>query len=167
MTEDFPVPIRFDLPGPQWRAVVPESVGVQNALFVALRDGTEGGYTPIISFSGGWRTDDATVEQIADEAVIRLREEVGDAQLMDRREFGTEQTPSYSQVLRASAEIDGTRYDLARLQAVIGMVDAGEDRRRAVLIVGCTCLATQLEVVTPEFQQLVKGLRVDTEKLAG
>ncbi|WP_299056095.1 hypothetical protein [uncultured Nocardioides sp.] len=165
--EEFPVPIRFELPGPQWRAVQPESVGVSNAMFVALRDDTPGDYTPIISFSGGWRTDDATMEQIAEEAVLRLRDETGDAQLMDRRQFGTEQTPSYSQVLRASAEVDGQHYDLARLQALIGLQDPAQERRRAVLIVSCTCLADQLDVVTPEFQALVKGLRVDEAKAAG
>mgnify|MGYP000894245959 CR=1 FL=1 len=165
--DDFPVPIRFDLPAPQWRAVARDFGGIRNALFEALRDDTEGGYTPVLSFSGGWRTDDATMEQIADECVMRLREETGDARLLDRRAAGTAQSPGYSQIIRSVAQIDGTEYVLARLQAVLGLVDPAQPKRRAVLVVSCTSTGEQAKALAPEFEALVKSLRVDESRRAG
>ncbi|WP_157621791.1 hypothetical protein [Serinicoccus hydrothermalis] len=100
MTTPFPVPIRFELPGDSWQPVPPASLGVDNALFLAVRRGTPGeGYEPTIVFSGGWRTDDATLEEIADEAVAALRDQTGEAQLLDRRSSGGEQNPACSQVV--------------------------------------------------------------------
>ena len=139
-------------------------MGISAARFVALRESTPGDYTPVLSVSGGRRTDDATMEQIADEAIDRLREETGDARLVSRRPAGGPRTPSYSQVVATSVAIDGTVHALTRLPAILGLVDAPRDDQRAVLIVSCTSLTEQVAVVGPEFRRLVEGLRVDADQ---
>jgi len=160
--DEFPIPVRFDLPGDAWRPVAPASIGITHALFAAMRGGLDGDYTPVLTFSGGWRTDDKTMEQIADEAVMLLREETGEAQLLDRRAYKTDTpAPSYSQVIRTSIRTDTATYNLVRLQAVMGFAEPEAPRRRAVLIVSTTFAAEHLDVITPEFQELVRGLRVD------
>ncbi len=159
--EGLPVPLRLTLPGLSWRAVAPAAIGVRNAAFTALRDDTPGGYTPVLSVSGGWRDDDASLERIADEAVERLRAETGTARLTSRRTAGGPRTPAISQVVRTELAVAGTVHDLVRLQALLGFLGHGNDPRRAVVIIGCTCLVGQLDPVAEEFAAVVAGLRPD------
>ena len=72
MTTTLPVPVRFALPGDEWEPVQPESLDVTNAAFLAVRRGLDGDYDPTLTVSGDWRTDDAGLEQIADESVVKL-----------------------------------------------------------------------------------------------
>ncbi len=117
MTKTLPVPIQFELPGPAWHPTQPESVGVQNAAFLAVREpfGSTP-YRPTLTISGDWRTDDATIDQIADESVVKVQQEAGNARLVQRTSVGSDEAPAVTQLISARATIEGVDYDLRQVQ---------------------------------------------------
>lgn len=160
MTTQLPVPVRFELPGPDWTPVRPEELGVENAAFLAVRRGLPGDYDPTITISGGLRTDDADVEQVADESVAKLRGQARDVELVKRRRVGTEASPAVIQTLGAVIDYGGRSFDLRQLQVVQALVDVDQPARRVVLICTLTCTYAQYEQVAPEFQTFVGTIEV-------
>ncbi len=156
----LPVPVSFRLPSAQWEAVEPSSLGVANAEFLAVRRDTDPAYAPTISVSGGWRTDPATLDDIGDESWEKLRRETGGAELLRRRDLGSERAPAVLQELGASALIEGRAFDLRQVQAIYGILDVDEPGRRVVVIHTLTCTAAQLSTVGPEFTAYLATLEV-------
>jgi hypothetical protein len=164
MTTTLPVPIRFELPGPEWHPTQPESVGVRNAAFLAVRDPLGStSYRPTLTISGDWRNDDASIDQIADESVVKVQEEAGNARLVQRTEVGSEEAPAVTQLISARATIEGVDYDLRQVQAVAGYLDVEDPTRRIVVIYTLSCTADQLEVAGREFQTFMATVRVVPE----
>lgn len=164
MSTTLPVPVRFALPDPAWEPVVPESLGVSNAAFLAVRRGLPGDYDPTITVSGDWRVDDATLEQIADESVVKLRVEgAEEVELVERRTMGTEHAPAITQAIGAVAQVNGRRRDLRQAQVLQGLVDTEDPTRRIVVIYTLTCTYAQWEHVVPEFQAFMASVEVVTD----
>jgi hypothetical protein len=167
MTATLPVPVRFALPNEHWEPVPPEAFDVQNAAFLALRRDFPGGYTPSISVSGDWRTDDATLEQIADESLAILRGQgATEVELIKRTVIESEHAPAVTQSLGAVVPIDGGTYDLRQAQAVQGLVDVDDPTKRVVVIYTLTCTFGQFDQVGPEFQQFMASVEVVPEESA-
>lgn len=161
MTTTLPVPVAFELPNEHWEAVRPESLGVQNAAFLAVRRGASDDYAPTITVSGDWRADDATLEQIADESLAGLRAQgATEVELLQRREVGTEHAPAVIQSLGALARAEGRTFDLRQAQAVMGLVDVDDPERRAVVIYSLTCAYAQFDEIGPEFQRFLASVEV-------
>src|SRR5262245_34363377 len=98
MNAPLPVPRRLGLPNEHWTPIPPDTAGVQNAAFLALRRDFPGDYTPTLSISGDWRNDDTTLEQIADESLAILRGQgASDVELVKRRVMGSEHAPAVTQ----------------------------------------------------------------------
>ncbi|GAB2870215.1 hypothetical protein [Nocardioides pacificus] len=161
--KQLPVPIRFELPGPDWEAVAPESVGVENAAFLAMRRNTGDDYTPSITIRGGWRPDPVTLVDIADETVAEVRAQAGDAELVRRQELGTEHAPAVNQVIGTVVSIDGRTHDLRQLQTITGLVDVDDPRKRIVLVYTLTCTYAQFEAIGREFQDFMRTVRVSPD----
>lgn len=159
-TAELPVPVRLQLP-PQWERVDPTAWGVRNAALLAVRRGLDDDYTPTIAVSGDWRTDGATVDQVADESVAKLQAEgASQVELVDRRRVGGDNAPAVLQTIGAVAEIDGRTFDLQQLQVVNVLVDVTHAERRIVLIYTLSCTYAQLAAMGREFQQLMATVEV-------
>ena len=156
----LPVPVRFALPGPAWRSVEPASLGVTNAAFLAVRGGLPGGYEPTITISGDWRTDGATLEQIADESLVKLRAQASEVELVKRGEVGSERAPAIMQSIGAMATYEGRTFDLRQVQALTEIIAVEDPSRRAVTIYSLTCTYAQLDDVGPEFERFMGSVQV-------
>ena len=164
MTATLPVPVRFELPDGSWAPVPPESLGVRNAAFLAVRRNLPGDYKPTITISGDWRNDDATLEQIADESLEKLRGEgATEVELLKRRVVGSEHAPAVMQSIGALARINGRSYDLRQAQVVMGLVDAHDASRRVVVIFTLTSTYAQFEAMGGEFEQFMATVEVVPE----
>lgn len=156
----LPVPVRFALPDPAWQPVEPTSLGVTNAAFLALRGGLPGDYDPTITISGDWRTDGATLEQIADESLVKLQAQASEVELVKRRQVGSERAPAIMQSLGAVATYAGRTFDLRQVQALTEIIAVEDPSQRAVIIYSLTCTYAQLHDVAPEFERFMSSVEV-------
>ena len=156
----LPVPVRLALPE-HWEQVDPTAWGVRNAALLAVRRDLADDYTPTITVSGDWRTDDVPVDRIADESVAKLvAEGASDVELVKRRQVGGEHTPTVLQTIGATIEVGGRRFDLRQLQVVNALVDVERPERRVVLIYTLSCTFGQLDAMGREFQQVMASVEV-------
>jgi len=160
MTSTMPVPFIFELPNEHWRPVEPESLGVHNAAFLAVRDEHTGDYTPTLSISGDWRPDDATLDQIADEAVVLLGRQGTEVELVRRRDAGSEQAPAVFQVLGATAVAEGQTWDIRQGQVFLALKDVTDPRERAVVAITLTTTFGQFDEYLPELQTFMRSVEV-------
>ena len=167
MTTTLPVPVRFELPNEQWEPMRPEAVGVTNAAFFAVRRGLPGTYDPTLTISGGWRTDGADLEQIADESVEKLRlEGATEVELVKRRVTESEHAPAVTQAIGAMVAVEGRVYDVRQAQVVQGLVDVHDPEKRVVVIYTMSCTFAQWEQLVPEFQDFMASVEVAPEQPA-
>jgi len=161
MSTTLPVPVRFELPNDHWTPVPPESLGVHNAAFLAVRRDLPGDYDPTITISGDWRTDDASIEQVADESVARLRAQgATDVELLKRRVIDSEHAPAVTQSMGAMIQAEGRTFDLRQAQAITGLVDVDDPAKRIVVIYTLTCTYAQFDQIGPEFQEFMASVEV-------
>ena len=157
---DLPFPIRIELP-PRWERVDPAAWGVTNAALFAVRRGLDDEYTPTLSVSGAWRTDSASVEQIADESLTLLNEQgATDVELVTRRVIPGEHAPAVLQAIGATAVIDGRTFDLRQIQAISALTDLSHPQRHAVLIYTVSCTYRQYNEMGREFQAFMASVEV-------
>lgn len=160
MLEAFPIPIQFRMPNDEWIPSDPSELGITNAAFVAVRRGFHDGYTPVLTVSGGWRTDSASLQQIADESLEVLEQDATDVELVKRTEVGTAHAPAVAQSLAGTAKYEGRRFDLRRFQAITAIVDVNDPSERFVITYSLTCLFRQSEQMKDEFQELMSTVQV-------
>ncbi len=156
----LPLPVRFELPSTDWEAVLPESLGVENAAFLAVRRNLPDDYSPTISISGGRRDDSATLEEIGDESLLLLRAQATEVELLKRTSMGTELAPAVTQLFGAVAATGGRRYDLRQAEVVAGFVDVDDHTRRVVIIYTFTCTYAQFDTIGREFQEFMATVKV-------
>ncbi|HLV58062.1 MAG TPA: hypothetical protein VKY81_04215 [Natronosporangium sp.] len=152
------MPINFRLPD-GWQAAPPDEVGAPGAAFVALHPASRDGFTANITISGEVRNDVATLEEIADESVERLRRASSQLVVTDRREVGTPDAPGFSQVVRLVADVDGTPRQLVQTQVYLSLLDVDDPRRRVVLELVLTSTVGQLATVIGDFQRFLRTVR--------
>jgi hypothetical protein len=133
---------------------------VPTAAFLALRGGagTED-YSPVLTISGGWREDGASLDQVADESLDVLAAQAGDVQLVERTRHGSERAPAITQLLSATATVDGRSRPMRQGQVITAMVDVGQPSRAIVVLYTLTCTEEQLPVVGREFQEFMVTVR--------
>ncbi len=165
--DQSPVPIRFELPSPAWQPVDPAALGVTNTLVFAARTGVDGeeveqgGFTPTLSVSGGWRTDGASLGAIADESVAKVRDEgAAEVELVRRRSVESATAPAVSQTIGAVATIDGVRHDLRQTQVIFGYVDVAHPQRMAVMVHTLTHTFKQEPEMVAEFRTYLDSIEV-------
>ncbi len=164
MPTTIPIPIAFRLPDPVWQAVDPTSLGVTNAAFLAVRREHVGDdYAPTITVSGDTRLDDATLEQIGDEAVEVLSAQAGDVELIKRRDYGSDQAPGLLQQLDCRITTEAGELDIRQLQALLEMRDVSGGGGRVVLKVVLSTTFAQHDACLPEFQEFLRSVRVRDE----
>lgn len=159
MSATLPIPVQFELPGPEWAPADPATLGIENAAFVAARSPLEPGYTPTLVISGEERYDDASLRVIAEEAAALLTEETPHLKVLQREEVGSAKAPAITQLIGAGIEADGQRLDLVQLQVLTAILDVDDPRKRVVMIYKATCLAADWPQVGREFQDFMRTVR--------
>lgn len=160
MTIDLPIEVHFTLPGPQWVSIDPDSAGVSDAAFLAMRQETPGDYTPLLSLGGALRLDPSTMTEIADESLALLARQGTDVELVHRRVTESEHAPAVSQMLGATVTVEGRTYDVRQVQALQGVVDVRWPGRRVVLIHTLTCTYAQHRDLLPEFAAYLESVQI-------
>ena len=164
MSSTLPVPVRFELPNDQWTPVLPESRGVTNAAFLAVRTGLPGDYEPTLTISGDWREDGASLEHIADESVEKLRlEGATEVELLKRQVIESEHAPAVTQSIGAMVAVEGHVYDVRQGQVIQELIDVHDPTKRVVVIYTMTCTYGQWEQMVPEFQQFMASVEIVTD----
>lgn len=158
MATTLPVRIEFQLPE-GWKAAPPDEVGAPGAAFVALHPASSDNFMANIAISGELRPDAASLAEIADESVARMRNTVSTVRVADRREVGTAEAPGLTQVLNLSAEIEGVQRDLVQSQVFLAMLDVDDPQKRAVVELVLTATPKQLPSVVTDFQSFVRTVR--------
>lgn len=157
----LPVPIEFSLPE-GWRPAPLDETAAAGVAFVALHPGPDAGFTANITVDGDFRPDAATLDDMADESVERLREAAGSVVVAGRREIGTADAPGLAQRLTFSAVIDGTPRDLVQSHVYLAVLDLADRHQRAVIQLVLTATADQHDRVLGDFQDFLRTVRPDT-----
>ena len=164
MPTSFPIPIAFELPNEHWQPADPDALGVTNAAFLAVRSVDDGaGYAPTLTLSGGLRTDDASLDDIGDEAVTAFAQQAADVELVTRRDYGSSEAPGLLQVVGGTLSMEGQRFDLRQAHVLIAMADVHDQERRVVVKMVLSTTYAQFETYLPELQDFVASLRPEQE----
>jgi len=162
MPTTLPVPIQFELPE-GWHAAPPDEAGAPGAAFVALHPQPDAGFTANITIDGEYRSDTATLPEIADESVAHLRQAAVSAEVAGRREVGSADAPGITQTLAVSAVVSGAPRDLIQSQVYLAMLDVADARKRAVIRLILTASASQHPAVLDDFRDFVRTVRPHTD----
>lgn len=142
-------------PNDRWQPMDPAAAGVEGVEAVAARAGLPGGYTPLMSVRRALVPAGSPLEGVADDAALRFARQTGTAERLQlTRTDGP--APGLSQLLGATAEVDGRTYELRQLDGILGTVQP--DGSTAVLVISVVCTADQLPVVGPEFGAVLTSI---------
>jgi hypothetical protein len=159
MATTLPVSLEFELPQ-GWVAAPPDEVGAPDAAFVALRpEEWPSGFTANITIGGALRVDQASLADLADESVETLAANTLTATLDGRNEFGDEETPGLTQLVRIRERINGVERALAQCQVYLSMSDVDDAAKKVVLRLALTATEEQLAGVIGDFQRFVATIR--------
>ncbi|MFF0095611.1 hypothetical protein ACFYSF_37640 [Streptomyces canus] len=165
MATTLPVPIEFELPD-GWRAAPPDEVGAPDTAFIALHPQPDAGFTANITIDGEYRPDSATLREIADSSVTRLRKSGAVVELTDRREMGSTEVPGLIQKLAISATVSGVPRDLVQAQVYLSLLDVTDPYKRAVIRLVLTSSAAQHHALLGDFEDFVRTVRPDTRAVS-
>lgn len=160
MATTIPVPIEFSLPE-GWVSAPPDEVGTPDAAFVALRPPASSGFTPNITISGEVRSHDASLTQVAGEALDKLQRSFRNVQLGRRKEVGSANNPGLTQAVRMTISLNGRPQDVVQLQVFLSMQDVRDPQRSAVLHIVLSATPDRFDDVIGEFQQFISTIRPD------
>ncbi|MCY0926796.1 hypothetical protein OTB20_11390 [Streptomyces sp. H27-H1] len=161
MPTTLPVPIEFRLPE-GWQPAPPDEVGAPGVAFVALHPRPDSGFTANITIDGEYRPDAATLDELADASVERLREATESVEVTSRRDIGPEGAPGLTQRVTFSAVAGGVRRELVQSHVYLSMLDVGDPRKRAVIRMVLTATAEQHDSVLGDFQEFLRTVGPDT-----
>ncbi|NEB06193.1 hypothetical protein [Streptomyces sp. SID13726] len=158
MATTLPVPIEFALPA-GWRAAPPDEVGAPGAAFVALHPRSDAGFTANIAIDGEHRPDGATLSEIADRSLARLRGPGATVVLTDRRDMGSAEAPGLVQKLTISGGVGGLSRDLVQTQVYLSLLDVADPHNRMMIRLVLTVTAAQYSEVLGDFEEFVRTVR--------
>ncbi|MFI5999036.1 hypothetical protein ACIA98_01225 [Streptomyces sp. NPDC051366] len=161
MPTTLPVPIEFSLPD-GWKPAPPDEVGALGVAFIALHERPDAGFTANITIDGDFRPDGATLADMAEESVDRVRQAAESVVVTSRRELGSEASPGLAQRLTLSAVAGGVRRDLVQSHVYLAVLDLEDPHRRAVIRLILTSTAAQEDGVVGDFQEFLRTVSLDT-----
>lgn len=160
MRVTVPVPIQFELPD-GWQAVDPDRAGAPGAAFVAVHPATRNGRVANITVGENDRSDNTTLDQIADEALGRLVRVGHGVSLSRRTGYGSDAAPAIAQVATLSVVKDGVAQRLVQYQVFMALVDMANPYRRVILEATLTATPEQFDQVVGGFGEFVATIRLD------
>lgn len=163
--DELAVPLAFTLP-PRWEQLDPATHGAPGSAMLALYEERGETFTPSITIGIQRRTDGATLEQVADEALARLAEVTDAVEVISRDEVGSGHAPGITQTLLLVTSFGGVTQELVQSQVHIevplvpptpGAVPAD---RLAIELTG-TCRRDQAGTILRDFQAFVDSVHVE------
>ncbi|MFD0550060.1 hypothetical protein ACFQ0X_13270 [Streptomyces rectiviolaceus] len=130
--------------------------------FAAVHPEPDNGFAANITIDGEYRLDEATLTEIAEESVLRMRELDGSLVVLHRKEAGSGEAPALTQTLRFSTVTGGVHRDLVQIQVYLVMLDVHDASKRAVIRLALTAAANQIDSVLGDFQDFVSTVRPDS-----
>ncbi|WP_328621178.1 hypothetical protein [Streptomyces sp. NBC_00354] len=161
MPTTLPVPIEFSLPE-GWQSAPPDEVGAPGVAFIALHSQPDAGFTANITVDGDFRPDAATLADMAEESVERVRQVAESVVVTSRRELGSEASPGLAQRLTLSAVAGGVRRDLVQSHVYLAVLDLENPHRRAVIRLILTSTAAQEDSVVGDYRDFLRTVSLDT-----
>jgi hypothetical protein len=162
MLKPLPIPLEFDLPGPEW-VVIPDPAvyDVEEAAFMAMRRGVPGDYVPSIIISGGLWPADASLELTAQDALVVFSREVGSPVEVIEHHVLDGEVPLVGQTLEATTELEGRSVVLDQLQIFEQLIPEGPEAPDATIgiVYRLTALREQMETVRPEFMRFFDSVQ--------
>jgi hypothetical protein len=146
------LPLDFVIPD-GWTAVDP---GESGAVFVAVHDAPAGEFVPNITVSVQQRPDEASIDDIAAEAVERLARTTAGLDVLSRRDVGVPAAPGVTQLLRLRT---GEGTELIQTQVHL-TVPGATPEQRLVLELACTAAPATARALSPGFQRFVGSVHV-------
>ncbi|MFF7328621.1 hypothetical protein [Streptomyces sp. NPDC008150] len=140
----------------------PDRGGAPGSAFLALHPEPDAGFAANITVDGARRSDAATLPEIADGSVARLRGAGTAVEVVVRREVGSAEAPGLTQTLTVSGVVGGVPRDLVQSQVYLAMPDDSDPSEWALIRLVLTATSTQHPVVLPDFQEFVRTVRPDT-----
>ncbi|MCC2280612.1 hypothetical protein LKL35_35190 [Streptomyces sp. ET3-23] len=162
MATKMPVPIQFRLPE-GWLPARLAEFDATGVAFAAVHTQPAADFTANITIDGEYRPDAATLTELADDSVERLREVAESVVVAHRRGAGSADAPALTQQLTFSAVVGDARHNLVQSQVYLSMVDIEEPHRRVVIRLTLTATGAQYDHVLGDFQDFVRTVRSDTE----
>jgi hypothetical protein len=159
--ERLDVPLGFDVPD-DWRPVDPAAAGAPGAVVVLLREGVPAGagFTPNITMGISRRIDDASVADIADEAIGRLAATGVEVSVLERDVVAEQATPCVTQLIQCQS---GEQVVVqSQVHLLIPLGDGPRDRLAVEMV--CSSTPAQLPAVTGDFQHFVASFHIQSEK---
>ena len=165
--DDVSVPLAFQLP-PKWQQLDPDTNGAPGSAMLALYEERGETFTPSITIGIQRRTDSATLQQVAEEAVQRLAQVTDSVELIDRQEVGSAHAPGITQTLLIVSSYGGVTQELVQSQVHIevplvppteGEVPAD---RLAIELTG-TSGRDQAAQVLRDFQTFVDSVHIEVQ----
>ncbi|ATZ22562.1 hypothetical protein ACFZBM_04550 [Streptomyces lavendulae] len=160
MPTTLPVPIEFHLPD-GWLPAHREAFD-PGVAFAAVHPRPDAGFAANITIDGGFPPEGATLVDLADDSVQRLREVAESVQVVQRRQAGPADSPALTQRVTFSAVAGDVRRDLVQSQVFLALVDTSDPGRRAVLRLALTATAAQHDAVVADFRSFVRSVRPDS-----
>lgn len=163
--DDLSVPLEYTLP-PRWEQLDPETNGAPGSAMLALYEERGETFTPSITIGIQRRTDDAGLQQVAEEAVARLAQVAQSVELVDRQEVGSGHAPGITQTLLLVTSFGGVTQELVQSQVHIEVPlvppTPGEvpTDRLAVELTG-TSTREQASTVLRDFQAFVDSVHLE------
>ena len=155
------VPLGFDVPD-EWRPVDPATAGAPGAVVVLVREGVPAGagFTPNITMGLARRTDDASVADIADEAIGRLAATGVEVSVLERDVLAEQATPCVTQLIQCT-EPERTVVQ-SQVHLLIPLGDAPQDMLAVEMV--CSSTPAQLPAVTSDFQHFVASFHIRAQE---
>jgi hypothetical protein len=155
----LPVPIAFELPQ-NWRPAEPEQVGAPEAAYIALRPEpvTVTDFVANITVAGERLNGDRSLVEYVDESLRRLRQTAPDAELVKRTETDAEQTPSVTQIVSLTTDVQGTPRRVLQVQVFLAVPDPQYPEQRAVIELVLSAVPEEIDQVVGDFRALVDSV---------
>ncbi|WP_162788423.1 hypothetical protein [Amycolatopsis albispora] len=141
--------VEFGIP-PGWRKPVGDEARSSLGSVLAVRPDAEAG----IVVASGFRTDNATLADIADQFVAAVRTAGVDVEVLRRAEMAAGAAEGFAQLVKLR---DGS--GIVQCHAFLAVPDAYDERTRTVLRVVLSTTVPHLAVVAADFQEFLGGIR--------
>jgi hypothetical protein len=162
MTTSISMPVRFDLPE-GWQPADPAKSGAPAAAFVAVHPDAHDGLTANITLGEKDRSDQTSLDDVADEALGRLLRLGRDVVLVRRTNYGSVESPAIAQLATLTIILAGKPREMTQYQVFLAMVGTGAVPRRLILEAALTATPEQFEKVVGDFGKFVSSLKLDVD----
>ncbi|WP_203748828.1 hypothetical protein [Cellulomonas chitinilytica] len=125
--------------------------------FIAVHARTDDGFTPNITV--GTRAAEASLDQLADDAVAQLTATQTDVVVRRRQPLGHEPAPGLAQELTFTTTLDGHDVAITQQQVLLTLTAPADGEGRVLYVATFTTTTRTVSKLAPDFLAMVRSLR--------